>query len=135
MDKCDKDELVLGVFTKGFDLKANTTIKARGPVKGARCSKSAGHSNCLQQRLLLIILDELSLQAKKCETPTAPKIPAYTEGARHRAEKIGRGDRAITLLVENVVNSLYRVEAISKQAEVQRLACLAKIEKMKENDK
>lgn len=38
--KCDKDECVLSVFTKGFDLKENKTTRARGSIKGYRYGRS-----------------------------------------------------------------------------------------------
>lgn len=44
-----------------------------------------------------------------------------------------RNDRAIALIAENVTKSLDQVKAIARQSEVQRLACLAQIEMIKQN--
>ena len=133
MAKCSERGCVLKVFTKDYDYKDTTTTKNRGAVKGTKCGKSATFGTCLQQWFGLGILDDLSRQAKARETLISPATPEQTEEEKMKADQRGRNDRAIALIAESVTRTLDQAEALTRQAEAQRLAFVKEIEKLKAN--
>ena len=125
--RCNEPACVLKIITKGYDYKETTTAKSRGSVKGTKCGKSATFGACLQQWFGLGILEDLSRQAKARETLIAPATPEQTDEEKMKADQRGRNDRAIALIAESVTRTLDQAEALTRQAEAQRLAFLNEI--------
>jgi len=129
MAKCDEPGCVLKVFTKGHDYKDTTTSKSRGSVKGTKCGKSASFGTCLQQWFGLGIIEDIMRQAKESETVPMTSASKMLPDEQRNIEMKGRNDRAIALIAENITQTADKVKAIRQQAETEKAALAARMDK------